>query len=129
MVGKFKTIYPSTYFVCHGYSHRPVSSNTDSYIEACFRPPTSWRENRQIFSYLSVCSGEGKVKNIGGPRGAKLFAGFKLIRASESNQCQIIAFLTLKTDNIAKVRIEIESILLEMPLNKIKGTYIKLVHL
>ena len=32
MVGKFKTIYPSTYFVCHGYSVRPVSSNTDSYI-------------------------------------------------------------------------------------------------
>ena len=130
MVGKFKTIYPSTYFVCHGYSNRPVSSNTDSYIEACFRPPTSRRENRQIFSYLSVCSGEGGwVQNIGGPRGAKSFAGFKLIRAPESNQCQIIAFLTLKTDNIAKVRIEIESILLEIPLNKIRGTYIKLVHL
>ena len=37
MVGKFKTLYPSTYFVCHGYSNRPVSSNTDSYIEVCFR--------------------------------------------------------------------------------------------
>ena len=70
-------------------------SNTDSYIEACFRPPTSWRENRQIFSHLSVCSGGGwgggKVQNIGGPRGGKLFAGFKLIGAPESNQCQIIA--------------------------------------
>ena len=33
-------------------------------------------------------------------------------------------FLTLKTDNIAKLRIELKSILLETPSNKIKGTYI-----
>ena len=37
--------------------------------------------------------------------------------------------LTLKTDYIAKLRIELKSILLEIPSNKIKGTYIKLVHL
>ena len=49
--------------------------------------------------------------------------------APASNQCQIITFLTLKTDIIAKFRIELKSILLEIPLNKIKGTYIKLVHL
>ena len=30
------------------------------------------------------------------------------------NQCQIITFLTLKTDNIAKLRIELKSIRLEI---------------
>ena len=66
----------------------------------------------------------------GGARGAKLFAGCKLTRAPASNQYQIITFLTLKTDNIAyKLRIALKSILLEIPSNKIKGTYIKLVHL
>ena len=130
MVGKIKTIYPSTYFVCDGYSNRPVSSNTDSYIEACslgLQLPGG-----KIDKYSPGGGGGGKGSEYwanGGPRGAKLFAGFKLIRNPESNQCQIIAFLTLKTDNIAKVRIEIESILLEILLNKIKGTYIKLVHL
>ena len=56
--------------------------------------------------------------------GGKLFAGCKLIRAPAPDQCQIIIFLTLKTDNIAKLRIELKSILLEIPSNKIKGTYI-----
>ena len=73
--------------------------------------------------------GGGKVQNIGGggggARGTKLFAGCKLIGAPAPNQCQIIAFLTLKTDNIAKLRIEIKSILLEIPSNKIKGTYME----
>ena len=36
--------------------------------------------------------------------GGKLFAGRKLIGAPVSNQCQIITFLRLKTDNIAKLR-------------------------
>ena len=58
----------------------------------------------------------------GGARRAKLFAGCKLIGAPAPNQCQIITFLTLKTRNIAKVRIELKSILLEIPSNKIKGT-------
>ena len=69
--------------------------------------------------------GGDKVQNIGGPRfrilgggggqgGAKLFAGCKLIGAPDPNQCQIITFLTLKTDNIAKLRIELKSILLEI---------------
>ena len=35
-----------------------------------------------------------------------------------------VTFRTLKTDNIAKLRIELKSILLEMHSNKIKGTYI-----
>ena len=71
-----------------------------------------------------------KLLGGGGPgKGAKLFAGCKLIGAPAPNQCQIIAFLTLKTDNIAKLRIEIKSILLEIPSNKVKGTYVKLVHL
>ena len=50
--------------------------------------------------------------------GSKLFAGCKLIRAPAPNQCQIITFLTLKTENIAKLRIELKSILLEIPSNK-----------
>ena len=50
--------------------------------------------------------GGGQGLNIGGPRGAKLFAGCKLIGAPAPNQCQIISFLTLKTDNKTKLRIE-----------------------
>ena len=62
--------------------------------------------------------------------GGKLFAGCKLIGVPAPNQCQIIAFFILKTDNMAKLRKEIKSIRgLEIPSNKIKGTYIKLVHL
>ena len=38
--------------------------------------------------------------------GAKLFAGCKHIGAPAPNQCQIITFLTMKTDNIAKLMIE-----------------------
>ena len=63
---------------------------------------------------------------VGG--GGKLFAGCKLIGAPAPNQCQIITFLTLKTDDVAKLRIELKRILLEIPSNKIKGTCIKLVH-
>ena len=63
------------------------------------------------------------AKGVGG---GKLFAG-KLVGAPAQNQCQIITFLTLKTDNRAKFRIELKSILLEIPSNKIKGTFIKLV--
>ena len=61
--------------------------------------------------------------------GVKLFAGSKLSGAPAPDQCQIITFLTLKTNNIAKLRIELKCTLLEIPSNKIKGTYIKLVHL
>ena len=79
--------------------------------------------------------GGGKVQNMGGGGGgkergeAKLFGGFKLIGAPAPNQRKIITFLTLKTDNIAKLRMKLKSILLEIPSNKIKGTYIKLIHL
>ena len=74
------------------------------------------------------------VQNIwrrggGGCKGAKLFAGCKLIGTPAPSKCQIITFLTLTTDNITKSRIELKSILLEIPSNKIKGTYIELVHL
>ena len=57
------------------------------------------------------------VKNIGGAGGqggAKILAGCKLIGAPAPSQCQIITFLTLKTDNIAKLRIIFKSILLEI---------------
>ena len=65
---------------------------------------------------------------LGGPRGAKFFAGCKLIGAPAPNHYQLITFLIMKIVNIAKLRIELKSILLEIPSNKIKGTYIKLVH-
>ena len=71
--------------------------------------------------------GGGKVQNIYWEQGGKLFAGCKLIGALAPNQCQIITYLTLKTRNVAKERIELKSILLEISSNKMKGTYIKLV--
>ena len=60
--------------------------------------------------------GGGKFQNIGGgdKEGVGGGAGYKLIGT----------FFTLKTDDIAKLRIELKSILLEIPSNKIKGTYI-----
>ena len=75
--------------------------------------------------------GEAMIQNIGmGEGGGKHFAGCKLIGAPAPNQCcKIITFLTLKTDNIAKLRIELKTILLEIPSNRIKGTYNKLAHL
>ena len=42
----------------------------------------------------------------GGGGGSKRFADCKLIEATAPNQRQIISFLTLKTNNIAKLRIE-----------------------
>ena len=73
--------------------------------------------------------GDARFKTLGGQGGDKLFAGCKLIGAPAPNQCQIITFLTLKTDNIAKkkIRIDLKSILLEISSNKMKGTYMKLV--
>ena len=56
--------------------------------------------------------GRSKVQNTGG--GGKLFAGCKLTGAPAANQCQTITFLTLKTDNIAKLKIELKSILSEI---------------
>ena len=75
--------------------------------------------------------GGGKVENMGGWGGGKgaVFARCNLIGAPTPNQCQTITFLTLKTGNIAFLRKELKSILLKIPSNKIKGTYIKLVHL
>ena len=51
---------------------------------------------------------------LGKGGGANFFAGCNLICASAPNQCQIITFLTLKTDNIAKLRVELKRILLEI---------------
>ena len=75
---------------------------------------------------VGVGGGGGKVQNIAGRQwgGGGLLAGCKLIGAPAPNQCQIIRFLTLQTDNIAKFRLELKSILLEVPSNKIKGTHI-----
>ena len=58
----------------------------------------------------------GKVQNIWGGGGeGKLFAGCKLIGAPVPNQHQIITLLILKTDDIAKLRAALKSILLEIP--------------
>ena len=54
------------------------------------------------------------VKGLGGhwgARWAKSFAGCELIAAPATKLCQIITFLTLEIDNIAKLRIEFKSIL------------------
>ena len=40
------------------------------------------------------------------------------------NQCQIITFLTLKSDNIENSRIELKGIVLQVPSNQIKVTFI-----
>ena len=77
-----------------------------------------------------MCGGWGGGGGGGGvASGAKPVAGCKLIGAPAPNQCKIIIFITLKTDNIAKLRIELKSIVLEIPSNKIKGTNIKSIHL
>ena len=71
-----------------------------------------------------------RILGGGAKGGGKLFGGCKLIEAPAPNTRQIFTFLTQKTDNIAKLRIELKSTLLEIPSNKINGTYIiKLVHL
>ena len=70
-----------------------------------------------------------KVQNIGGGPKGQLFAGCKLIGAPAPKQYQIITFFTLKTNYIAKLRIELKSILLEIPSNKIKGILLSLLPL
>ena len=65
-------------------------------------------EGGQVSEYW----GGGQVSEYWGGGGGG--AGYKLIGT----------FFTLKTDDIAKLRIELKSILLEIPSNKIKGTYI-----
>ena len=75
--------------------------------------------------------GGGKVQNIwgGGRRGGgKLFAGCKLIGAPVPNQYQIITLLILKTDDIAKLRTALKSILLEIPFKQNKRYIMKLLH-
>ena len=75
--------------------------------------------------------GQGSEYSWGGGQGSEywggggeLFAGCKLIRAPAPIHCQIITFLILKIVNIAKLRIELKSILLKIPSNKIKSVYI-----
>ena len=43
------------------------------------------------------------------------------------NQCQIITFLILKTDNIENSRIDLKGIILQVPSNQIKVTFIILL--
>ena len=78
---------------------------------------------------LNIGGRGGQGSESWGARGGKLFDGCKLIGAPAPNQYQIITCLTLKIDNIAKIRIELKSKLSEILSNKITGTYIKLVHL
>ena len=67
--------------------------------------------------------GGGKWGQEGG--GGKLFAGCKLIGAPAP--ISVPNNYIFHIDNIAKLRTELKSIRLEIPSNKIKGTYIKLV--
>ena len=65
----------------------------------------------RIFGGWGVAKGEG--------------ANFSPAITDRSPRPQSVpTFLTLKTDNIVKLRIELKSILLEIHSNKIKGTYI-----
>ena len=43
------------------------------------------------------------------------------------NQCQIITFLTLKSDKLEKSRIELKGIVLPVPSNQIKVTFIMIL--
>ena len=56
-----------------------------------------------------------RFRIFGEGEGGKLFAGCKLIGAPVPNQYQIITLLILKTDDIAKLRTALKSILLEIP--------------
>ena len=51
--------------------------------------------------------GGARLRILGG-NGAKLLAGCKLIGAPAPDQCQIITFFSLKTDNMAKLRKELK---------------------
>ena len=77
------------------------------------------------FGLLCVSHRRRKVLNIGSvcvggtgarfrTQGGQLSAGCKLTGAPAPNQCQTITFLTLKTDNIAKLKIALKSILSEI---------------
>ena len=60
-------------------------------------------------------AGGGVLGGGTGGHGGQTFAGRELIAAPATKLCQIIIFLTLEIDNIAKLRIEFKSILLEIP--------------
>ena len=78
--------------------------------------------------YIGIFGGGGGGSEHWGAKGwgGKHFVGCKLIRAPAPNQCLIITILTLKTDDIANLRIEKNTF---RNSNTIKGTYIKLVYL
>ena len=44
------------------------------------------------------------------------------------NQCQIIAFLIIKSDNIANSRIDLKGIILQVPSDQIKVTFIIILY-
>ena len=71
--------------------------------------------------------GQGSKYWGGGARGDQFFAGCKLIGAPAPNQCQIMTFFTLKTNYIKQLRVELKSILLEIPSNKINGISLSLL--
>ena len=75
------------------------------------------------------CGGGGQAGAGARGGGGKLFAGCTLIGAPPQSVPNHCIFHIEKTDNIAKLRTELKSILLEIPSNKIKGIYIKLEHL
>ena len=89
-------------------------------------------------SRFGILGGQGvglraKVWNTGGPRGGGSMRRNDVASTSFRrhvptrfliNQCQIITFLILKSDNIENSRIELKGIGLPVPSNQIKVTFI-----
>ena len=84
---------------------------------------------RKVLNIERRGGGGARFKILGGQGVAKLFAGCKLIGAPLSQSVPNYYISHWKTDDIAKLRIEWKSILSKIPSNKIKGTYLKLVHM
>ena len=105
----------SLYRYCSNQQSDTLKGAYYSHKQQRLSPARASHRHRKV---LNIGGGGAKVQNIGGGGGGKLFAGCKLIGAPAPNQCQIITFLTLKIDNIAKLRIELKSILSEI--HKIK---------
>ena len=86
--------------------------------------PNSDHRHRKVLNMVG-----GKFQNIGGEGVGEGVAGCKLIGAPAPQSVPDNYISHIKTDNIAKSRIQLKSKVLEIPSNKINGTHIKLVHL
>ena len=83
-----------------------------------------------------MCAGGGGGGGAGGQNPSRHMTSFRRHAPTRFsiNQCQIITFLILKSDNIENSRIELKGIVLPVSSNQIKVTFIiilpfNLVHL